>query len=508
MPGTTTPHLNIWLMGLGYFAFYTPYSALTKATTQGLLPGAGPVSGFVILPVTVIASVVCMLVFLSLLGWWRYAGKVHLMGMSVPFPRRVTFISGCCDAVIIATTTLAYSFSGISIVFALLLMRGGVLVIAPIIDRLSGCNIHLSHWLALGLALSALVVAFSEQGGYALTVVAAVDIAAYWTGYFFRFRLMSRHAKSADPLVNRRFFVEEQMVATPVLLLILGIAALIGHGELMQGIRQGFTEYLFSGEALWAALLIGLLYQGLGMFGSLVYLDHRSHSFSVPVNRCASIFAGIIAAALLTSVLGNQPTSPYQLAGAGLLVAALCMLAAPSLMRAHHHRLLRNARGLYLFVCNGNTIRSPVAQALCTAELAQRIGIDPARIARVAVSAGLQPRLGEDLHHQARDALVGLGIGSPDHQARSLSSDLIDNARAVVCMTPRQRDELLDLYPAAAGKLHCLDPSGELAEPGDTDSKQWTAWARSMQDRVAALFDQHLPLPVPIPASVPAVSRA
>ena len=44
--------LGIWTLGFGYFIFYTPYSALTKAISNGLLSAdAKPVPGAVILPV-------------------------------------------------------------------------------------------------------------------------------------------------------------------------------------------------------------------------------------------------------------------------------------------------------------------------------------------------------------------------------------------------------------------------------------------------------------------------
>ena len=57
LPTPRQDEWRIWFMALGYFAFYIPYSALTKALSLGLLPGmSGPVSGFVILPATAIAS--------------------------------------------------------------------------------------------------------------------------------------------------------------------------------------------------------------------------------------------------------------------------------------------------------------------------------------------------------------------------------------------------------------------------------------------------------------------
>jgi len=61
-------------------------------------------------------------------SWWRYASRHELFGRSVPGPRRLTLLSGACTSMVVVTTTLAYTFDGVSIVFAMLLMRGGVLV--------------------------------------------------------------------------------------------------------------------------------------------------------------------------------------------------------------------------------------------------------------------------------------------------------------------------------------------------------------------------------------------
>ena len=58
---------RIWLLALGYFAFYIPYSALTKALSLGLLPGmTDPVSGFRILPATAVATSVALLAFVTM----------------------------------------------------------------------------------------------------------------------------------------------------------------------------------------------------------------------------------------------------------------------------------------------------------------------------------------------------------------------------------------------------------------------------------------------------------
>lgn len=319
----------IWWFAFGYAACYAPYSALTKALTGGLLPKMERgLTGFELLPATVITSVVGMFTFLTLARWWRFASHGRLFGVSLPRPTRYTFLSGLCTAAIIGTTTLAYTFDGVSIVFVMLLMRGGVLILAPIVDALSRRKTRWFSWVGLGLSLAALVLAFSEEGGYDITLVCAIDVAVYLVSYFVRFRFMSRLAKSEDPAVNKRYFVEEQMVASPALLITLGVVAWTGASETALAVRAGFTTF-FSRPIVAEALLVGLLSQGTGIFGSLVYLDKRENTFSVPVNRSSSILAGVLASYALTWFLGGAPPSWHQLGGAGLIVAAILFLSIP-----------------------------------------------------------------------------------------------------------------------------------------------------------------------------------
>jgi len=320
---------RIWAYAFGYFACYAPYSALTKLVSQGRFPGMSrAVDGFELLPLTTAVSLVAMLTFLTAKGWWRYAGRTSVLGRSVIAPGRWTFLSGLATAAIIASTTLAYTFHGVSIVFMMLLMRGGVLAIAPVVDAAGKRHVHATSWMALGLSLVGLVITLGDGASYDLSLAATIDVGVYLTAYFVRLRLMSHVAKSGDRATSIRYFVEEQMVATPAIVGFLVLLALVGHGHAMLSIRAGFGALNGSG-AVTAAVVIGVLSQGTGIFGALILLDARENAFCVPVNRASSVLAGVLASATLAFAGLAQQLPASELLGATLVLGAIIALAMP-----------------------------------------------------------------------------------------------------------------------------------------------------------------------------------
>jgi hypothetical protein len=287
--------LQIWLLGLGYFLSYTPYSGLTKALSTGPLPGTnGPVLGTVLLPLSVVGTVVGMFGFITFMGWWKYAGRREFFGVSVPFPRKLTFLSGLCMATIMGTTTLAFTFGGLGIVLVLVLLRAGTLIIAPLVDAIVGRRVRWFSWSAMLVSLAAVLVALSDAASYTLTMAAALDITAYLAAYFFKLQFMSRLAKTDDHNATRRYLVEEQMVASPLLLIALGVMAFIGANDVMLGFRTGLTTFLMSGAAIYA-LLVGFCYTALCVCTTLIFLDRRENTFCMPMHSGSSMLAGFAA---------------------------------------------------------------------------------------------------------------------------------------------------------------------------------------------------------------------
>lgn len=323
----------VWLYAFGYFASYVPYSALTKALSSGKL---GPtLRGLEVLPLATATSVVGMGLFLGLSGWWKDAGAFFTLGpFRIPRPSKWTFFSGVCTAVIVVTTTLAYTVPGASIVLMMVLMRGGVLAMAPVVDGLSRRKVHVESWVALGFTLAALFIAAPFQDAH-LNWVAGVIIAAYLGGYFFRLRAMSHLAKSHDSQANRRYFVEEQLVGTPMALLFLGLVAALGPEQVSAPLAKGFWEVPLSSSAGWL-VVAGLCSQGTGVFGALVLLSPRENSYTVPVNRISSVWAGVVASWVLSTWVGTDALAPREAWSAAVLTLAVAALSVPSLWQALH----------------------------------------------------------------------------------------------------------------------------------------------------------------------------
>lgn len=508
--------LGIWGFALGYFVFYLPYSALIRVITRGLLPGMnGPLSGFELLPSTVIATAVTMPLFITLIGWWKYAGRRKFFGRSIPFPSGWIYLSGIGMAVIIGTTTLSYTFSGVSILLALLLLRGGVLILAPLVDLSFKRRVRWFSWVALALSFIAIAIALADIDNYKMTVIAALTITAYIAGYALRMPCMTLLSKSNDKDAMRRYFVEEQMVALPLLVAIPAIVAIFGGGDIAAELRQGFTTF-FASDVIWPALGVGVLYACLSVFGTLIYLDRRENTFCVPLNRSSSLLSGVAATYLLWFVL-NQPTpSAMQLASTGFILTALAFLSPLHHFSLHLARFTRAfwkqliyRSGLtdfsedslntsltgrvFLFVCSGNTCRSALAEVMGNQEIAARLKIPFDSIQESstrALSAGLATKPGSPMKPQAEQALRTLGVPFGSHASQALNEDMVDRAETIYCMTEAHRREVIERFPAAAAKTICLDPAGDIDEPTGAKLEPFFNCAVEIQRLVRLRFDE------------------
>jgi protein-tyrosine-phosphatase len=453
----------VWI-AVEYFVAYLPYAALVKALSGGYLPGGEVHQGLTLLPAAAIGQLLAMPLFLGLSGWWRYGTRRAAFRRRLLFPTGATLAAGFFTAIVVGTTTLNLSFPGVSILFMLLLMRAGTLIVAPIVDKVDGRHVHGYSWAAVGLSLVAITIALADVASYALSGWAILSVAAYVAAYANRFRIMGRQAKTGVKQVDRRYFVGEHVTAPIFLFALLGCGALLGQPQL----REGFTSLLTSSAAL-PAIGIGVSYELLFICGTLIYLDYDEHSWTVPINRCASLLSGLVVsvalAALTPAAVSNLP-GRWQLLSLVAVLGAVVVLSYPAIRGRLAHGTAARSAGrprprTVLFVCGANTCRSPVAEAVAWEEIALT------RSAHVlqATSAGLNvTTVGGTMTPAAVTALGELGI-EVRHRPRALTVELCRSADVVYCMTRRQRDDVVAMAPDIAERTFCLDPRGDVADP-------------------------------------------
>lgn len=118
---------------------------------------------------------------------------------------------------------------------------------------------------------------------------------------------------------------------------------------------------------------------------------------------------------------------------------------------------------LILFVCTGNTCRSPLAEALCKKLLAERLGCGAEELPQrgyLVQSAGLAAMHGGTATEEAVVIAQELGADLSSHASRPISVDLLFQADHIVAMTRGHMLLLVDQFPWLSDKTRLLCPDG------------------------------------------------
>jgi protein-tyrosine phosphatase len=122
-----------------------------------------------------------------------------------------------------------------------------------------------------------------------------------------------------------------------------------------------------------------------------------------------------------------------------------------------------------LFVCSGNTCRSPMAERLMRRAIAKKFGVGDGEIEAQGyriLSAGTGAAAGSRASDEAVAALKENGIDAEDHRSRPVTRALVEDADRIYAMMRTHLRAVQGLAPVCAANAALLDPSGaDVADP-------------------------------------------
>jgi protein-tyrosine-phosphatase len=150
--------------------------------------------------------------------------------------------------------------------------------------------------------------------------------------------------------------------------------------------------------------------------------------------------------------------------------------------------LKRLASAVVLFVCTGNTCRSPMAEGMFRQAMADRLGCRARELEDrgvVAASAGLAAMMGGRASAEAVVVLKRMGIDLSAHESQPLTEQLVRHADLILVMTRAHRQHILSEWPDAADRIRLLCHSGaDVADPIGGPPEMYERCAAQIQDEV------------------------
>ena len=119
---------------------------------------------------------------------------------------------------------------------------------------------------------------------------------------------------------------------------------------------------------------------------------------------------------------------------------------------------------MVLFVCTGNTCRSPMAESICRKLLAERLDCTPEELddrALVVMSAGVAAMSGGRASSEAEQVMADMGLADlRRHETQPLTESQVRYADVIYTMTRSHRQAIVAQWPDAAERTRLLCADG------------------------------------------------